>query len=266
MEVITSVKNQKIRNILNLQESSVRKEQNKFIIEGFREIKLALSSDYKIHTLVYCIEISGIFKKNEIIAECKDDPELIEINKYVFEKLAYRENKDGLIAIAEFKTLSLEQIKLSESPLIIVLESVEKPGNLGAILRTADAANVDAVIVCDTKTDFYNPNTIRSSLGCVFSQQVVSTESKQVIYWLKEKNIKIRITYISENSKPYYDIAFQEPTAIVLGSEAFGLSDIWVSASDEQIIIPMYGKIDSLNVSVSCAIVLFEALRQRKKA
>lgn len=263
MELITSVKNQKIKDILKLQDYGARKDQNKYIIEGFREISFAIKCEHLIDSLIFCSDIINEKEVENLISKCRERPEVININRYVFEKIAYRDHKDGLIAVAESRTLKLEEIKLSNYPLIIILESVEKPGNLGAILRSADAANADAVIICEPKTDFFNPNTIRSSLGCVFNKQVVSAESANVVRWLKEKKIKICITYISKTSKPYFEINLCEPIAIVLGSEAFGLTDIWVSASDEQIIIPMNGEIDSLNVSVSCAIVLFEALRQR---
>ena len=263
MEIITSVKNQKIKYILDLQESSFRKKENKFIVEGFREISQAISSGFKILSLVFCSEIIGEKRKSEIQELLTNTPEQIEINKYVFERLAYRENKDGLIALVDAKTINLEQIKLSPNPLVIVLESVEKPGNLGAILRTADAANVDAVIVCDTKTDIYNPNIIRSSLGCVFTKQVACCTADQALTWLKEKRIKIKSAAISDKAINCYTSNFKESCAIALGSEAFGLNEHWLKNSDEIIMIPMNGTIDSMNVSVSCAILVYEAVRQR---
>lgn len=266
MEIITSLKNQKIKFILSLQESRVRKAENKFIIEGFREIKLAISSGYNIYTLVFCSEIAGEIKIKEIVESLKNTPEQIEINKYIFDKLAYRDNKDGLLAIVEARSITLDEIKLSSSPLIIVLESVEKPGNLGAILRTADAANVDAVIVCDTKTDIFNPNIIRSSLGCVFTKQIVCCTSDQALTWLKAKKIKIKSAALSNKAINCYASNFKESCAIAMGSEAFGLNEQWLENSDEIIMIPMNGKIDSMNVSVSCAILIFEAVRQRNNA
>jgi len=158
---------------------------------------------------------------------------------------------------------SLEKIKLSQNPLIIVLEAVEKPGNLGAILRTADAAGADAILVCDPLTDIFNPNTIRSSLGCVFSVPVVACSSHEAIHWLKSKSIQIFTTYL-EASINYLDANYTQPTAIVSGTESTGLSQQWINAADQNLIIPMLGIADSLNVSVSTAIVLFEALRQRR--
>ncbi len=180
----------------------------------------------------------------------------------VFEKVAYRENTEGVIAVARPKFHSFDSLKLQKNPLLIILESVEKPGNLGAVLRTAEAAAVDAVIVCDPLTDIYNPNVIRSSLGCVFSVPIVVCRNQDAIQYLKEKNIR---TYAAElKASKRYDLTdFTQPAAIVLGTEATGLTDEWISAADEKIIIPMLGSHDSLNVSASAAIIVFEALRQR---
>ena len=185
-----------------------------------------------------------------------------KVSVEVFNKMAYREESDGLIALSRPKDLSLNKVILSTNPFVILLESVEKPGNLGAILRTADAANVDAVIVCDPKTDVYNPNTIRSSIGCVFTRQVVACTSQDALKWLKQNNFCV---FASEPvaSESYYIADFKKPTAIVLGSEADGLSEFWISNADQRIKIPMKGYSDSLNVSVSAAILTFEAMRQR---
>jgi TrmH family RNA methyltransferase len=190
------------------------------------------------------------------------DKLLIPVSKDVFDKIAIRENSGGVIAVAEMSVHGLEQIKLGTTPLVLILEAVEKPGNLGAILRTADAAGVDAVICCDPQTDFYNPNVIRSSLGCVFTTQIASAGSEETIAWLKANSIPIYCTYLKA-STPYDQIDYTKPCAIVMGTEATGLSDVWVRNSISNIIIPMQGKIDSMNVSTSCAVVVFEARRQR---
>jgi RNA methyltransferase, TrmH family len=168
----------------------------------------------------------------------------------------------GVVALAKPKKISFETLKLSQNPLLLVLEKVEKPGNLGAILRTADAANVDAVIICDPQTDIYNPNVIRSGIGCVFTKQVVACSNKECIAFLKEKGISIFSTALTA-SKPYTEINFTVAAAIVMGTEATGLTQEWLENSTQNIIIPMLGEIDSMNVSVSAAIVVFEALRQR---
>ena len=187
---------------------------------------------------------------------------MIPVSKEVFDKIAVRENSGGVIVVAEMKAHRLEDLKLSENPLILVLESVEKPGNLGALLRTADAAGVDAVIICDPQTDFYNPNVIRSSIGCVFTQPVASSTSVEAIDWLKRHHIKIFCAYL-QSSQPYHQIDFKQRSAIVMGTESTGLTEEWVKSSDSNIIIPMFGKIDSMNVSTSAAVLVFEAVRQR---
>ncbi|MCK6618737.1 MAG: RNA methyltransferase, partial [Cyclobacteriaceae bacterium] len=187
---------------------------------------------------------------------------IARVTKPVFDKIAVRENSGGVIAVAEMKLHGLDQLRLSKKPLVLVLEAVEKPGNLGAILRTADAAGVDAVICCDPLTDFYNPNVIRSSLGCVFTNQLASATSEDTIRWLKKNELAIYCTYL-KSSKPYTAVDFTKPCAIVMGTEATGLSEIWITHSDTNIIIPMHGKIDSMNVSTSAAVVVFEARRQR---
>ena len=167
-----------------------------------------------------------------------------------------------MIAVAEQKIHRLENIKLSTNPLLLILEAVEKPGNLGAVLRTADAAAVDAVIICDPQTDFYNPNVIRSSVGCVFTNQLAAVSSEEAIAWLKKNQIQIFCTSL-QASKPYHLVDYTKPCAIVMGTESTGLSEIWTKNSNTNIIIPMRGKIDSMNVSNATAVVVFEALRQR---
>jgi TrmH family RNA methyltransferase len=166
------------------------------------------------------------------------------------------------VAVAEQKRHSLANIRLRKNPIILVLESVEKPGNLGALLRTADAANLDAVIICDPQTDFYNPNVVRSSIGCIFTTPIASATSEETIGWLKENNIRLFATHL-QASRPYFEIDFTKPSAIIMGTEATGLSEQWVRAADAAIIIPMQGKIDSMNVSTAAAVIVFEATRQR---
>jgi len=256
---ITSTQNPKIKSLLALEKPRERRKQQLFIIEGKKEIQFALEAGYKIGNLFFCDELIA---PTELTSLGIQDKLLIPVSKEVFDKIAIRENSGGVIAVAEMKVHGLEQITLSKNPLLLVLESVEKPGNLGAILRTADAAGVDAVICCDPQTDFYNPNVIRSSLGCVFTTQIASAGSEETIAWLKKNAIHIYCTYLKA-SKPYDQTDFTGPCAIVMGTEATGLSDVWVRNSTANIIIPMQGKIDSMNVSTSCAVVVFEARRQR---
>jgi RNA methyltransferase, TrmH family len=257
--LITSPQNPKIKNILALEKARERRNQNVLIIEGIKELSLAILANYKVNSVFFCPDI---IDENELLGIVKHEQLLIPVQKAVFEKIAYRESTGGIIAVAEQKVHHLDQIKLSAQPLVLVLESVEKPGNLGAILRTADAAGVDAVIICDPQTDFYNPNVIRSSVGCVFTNQVAAATSAETLAWLHQNQIKIFNTYL-QASKPYHQVDFTVPCAIVMGTESTGLSDLWVKNGDTNIIIPMQGKIDSMNVSTAAAVVVFEAKRQR---
>ena len=256
---ITSTQNPKVKSLLALETPRERRKQQLFIIEGKKEISMALEAGYKIGNLFFCDEIIGV---DEIPASLKDDKLLIPVSKEVFDKIAVREGTGGMIAVAEMRVHSLDQLTLSSNPLVLILEGVEKPGNLGAILRTADAANVDAVIICDPHTDLYNPNVIRSSLGCVFTKQVASATSEETIAWIQKNNISIFCTYLKA-SQPYHTVDYKKPSAIIMGTEATGLTDVWVENSTANIIIPMLGKIDSMNVSTAAAVVVFEARRQR---
>lgn len=258
-EIIVSPSNPRIKNVLKLKEkSSERKAQDLIVVEGLREIKMAKGNHFEIKTLFVC---DAIYQKRnkEILSNIHH---LVRVSKEVFEKISYRENSDGLLACVQPTHLHFADLKLSANPLLVILESVEKPGNLGAILRTVDAANLDAVIICDPKTNIYNPNVIRSSIGCVFSKQVLTADSDAVIKFLRERKIKSYSAALTAK-KLYTEIDLKIPCAIVFGTEAEGLSDKWLNSSDEQIKIPMLGKVDSLNVSASCAVIIYEAVRQR---
>ena len=185
------------------------------------------------------------------------------ISKDLYAKVAYREGTEGIIAEVRAKTLRLADLRLSPKPLVMVLESVEKPGNLGAVLRSADAAGADAVIICDPLTDLWNPNLIRASIGAVFTVPVVCCSSEEAIAFLKSQGIRI-LTAQLQDSSPYYDVDMTCGTAIIMGTEATGLTGVWREAADAHILIPMLGRLDSLNVSVSAAILLYEAVRQRQ--
>ena len=189
---------------------------------------------------------------------------IFEVTPEIYEKIAYRGSTEGVIAEVRSKEMHLSGLKLKENPLVVVLESVEKPGNLGAVLRSADAAGADAVIVCDPLTDLYNPNLIRASLGGIFSVPTVACTSEEAIKWLKGNDIQI-LTAQLQDSSYYYDTDMKRGTAIVMGTEATGLTDAWRKAADAHILIPMLGRLDSLNVSASAAILLFEAVRQRRQ-
>ena len=258
---ITSLQNSFIKEILSLQEKSrSRKQSGLFCIEGKREISLAIKGSYKLHKILFCDEI---FHSNELNQYNFNGAEIIKISKEVYQKIAHRDSTEGIIAIAETKALKLRNISFkNRNPLILVAEAPEKPGNIGALLRTADAANIDAVLIANPKTDMYNPNIIRSSVGCLFTNQIGVGSSSEIIDFLKENKVNIFCAALTA-SKSYVNVNFTQPCAIVVGTEAVGLSDTWLKNSTQNILIPMEGQIDSLNVSVSAAILLFEAKRQR---
>ena len=271
-EILTSAQNPRIKQLMQLQQkSSTRRKLGLFVVEGQREIMHCISSGYKIQTAFYCPTIVNatdtetLHRSNadvdsaQLLAAAEDR---VEVSPELYDKIAYRGGTEGIIATVCEKSFSLNDLKLSESPLLIVVEQVEKPGNLGAILRSADAGGADAVIVCDPLTDIHNPNLIRSSIGAIFSVPCVTCTSDDCIRFLKEHKIQI-LTAQLQDSKLYYDTSMDGPTAIVMGTEATGLTPQWRKAADAHIRIPMLGKLDSLNVSVSAAILLFEAVRQR---
>jgi TrmH family RNA methyltransferase len=259
MPLITSVQNPRIKQILKLDKAHERRAQQLFTIEGRRELSLAVADGYAIQEVLVCEDLLSA-EGRSLISSLSVPVE--PVSKFVFEKLAYREQSDGIIALATPRRLQLPDIRLSVTPFVIVLEAVEKPGNLGAILRTADAAQVDAVIVCDPQTDIYNPNTIRSSIGCVFTQQIAVCTSLEALRWLERSNICVYAAELTA-AEWYHQSDFTQPSAVVMGTEADGLTDFWLNNAHHRIKIPMRGSIDSLNVSVSTAIITFEAMRQR---
>ena len=272
-ESITSAQNPKFKNLLLLQEKSkARREQGLFVVEGRRELQHCLEAGFQVRTLFVCPEIAGDRWPVGVGHDGKDGLDspvipgltrnLIEIPEALYRKAAYREGTEGIIAEVECRERRLEDLALTENPLVVVLESVEKPGNLGAVLRSADAARADAVIVCDPLTDLYNPNLIRASLGGIFTVPTVAASSEETIAWLQARGIRI-LTAQLQDSSWYYDVDMTVGTALVMGTESTGLTDIWRRAADAHIRIPMLGRLDSLNVSVSAAILLFEAVRQR---
>ena len=261
VDTITSAQNAKIKNLLALQEKSKeRKKQNLFVVEGRRELLHCVEAGYVPFTIFFCPEIISEADFNEIAERC--DCQFIEIPQHLYDRVAYRGGTEGVIAELHCKDMSLEALNLKENPVVVVLESVEKPGNLGAVLRSADASGVDAVIVCDPLTDMYNPNLIRSSIGAFFTVPVAAATSEDTIKWLKDKGIRIYTAQL-QDSEWYYDTDMKGGTAIVMGTEATGLTAAWRMAADAHFKIPMLGRLDSLNVSVSAAILMYEAVRQR---
>lgn len=254
-EYITSSANPKFKRLIALlQKSSERRESALFTVEGVREISHCIEAGYKPDCIFFCPDIVS----EETLPQCRH----FALSAGLYAKAAYREGTEGAIGVFQAIEHPLSSLHLKDNPLIAVLESVEKPGNLGAVLRTCDAAGADALIICDPRTDLYNPNLIRASIGAVFTVPTAVCTTAQAITFLKSKGIRI-LTAQLQDSSLYYDCPMTKGTAIVMGTEATGLSDQWRQAADAHIRIPMLGKLDSLNVSVSAAILLYEAVRQR---
>jgi len=258
MNFISSKDNPLFKKIIKLEKSRERRKTGLFVIEGKKEVLMAIRNGFEITDL--------IFAENVLLRDSEEKvfdsiPNKVEFATPLFNQIAYRGELSECVALAKLPELDLESIKLSKNPLVVVLESVEKPGNLGAILRTADACAADAVIVCDALSDFFNPNVIRSSVGTVFCVNKASAEKEDVKLWLQKKGFTIFTTFI-ENAKPYFQADFSGPNAIVLGTEADGLTHFWRKPEHQNIVIPMKGQNDSLNVSVAAAIIMMEA---RKK-
>ena len=240
------------------EKAKARQQTGTFLIEGQKEISLAFKGGYEIETILFYPEICS---ENEL-RKWSSSAELIQITKEIFEKLAYRDTTEGVIGIAKSKDLNLSKLKLSPNPLILIAEAPEKPGNIGALLRTADAAKLDAVIIANPKGDLYNPNVVRSSIGCLFTNQIATGTTTEIISFLKEHKIAIYCATL-QNANSYTAEDYTIPSALVVGTEATGLSQEWRDAATKNVIIPMQGEIDSMNVSVSAAILIFEAKRQR---
>ena len=254
-EYITSSANPKFKRLIALlQKSSERRESALFTVEGVREIFHCIEAGYKPDCIFFCPDIVS----EETLPQCRH----FALSAGLYAKAAYREGTEGAIGVFQAIEHPLSSLHLKDNPLIAVLESVEKPGNLGAVLRTCDAAGADALVICDPRTDLYNPNLIRASIGAVFTVPTAVCTTAQALTFLKSKGIRI-LTAQLQDSSLYYDCPMTKGTAIVMGTEATGLSDKWRQAADAHIRIPMLGKLDSLNVSVSAAILLYEAVRQR---
>ncbi len=266
VKYISSTQNLLIRKVLLLQEKSkLRREGNLFVIDGWKETKMAIDNGFIVET-IFCqqsiVHSQQFLEIKDTIDYQRPSIECIEVSDEVFDKISYRGNTSKVVALAHPKETRLSDLELSGNPLIVVLDGIEKPGNVGAILRTADAAGVDAVICCDTQTDIYNPNIIRSSVGCVFTKQMVVVTKEACLKYLQEHHISVFTTSLKA-AKNYLEADYKKPSAFVFGTEAEGVNVFWEENATANIIIPMRGQNDSLNVSNAVAVVLFEALRQR---
>ncbi|MBF0330769.1 MAG: RNA methyltransferase [Candidatus Omnitrophica bacterium] len=264
IEKISSLQNAGIKRVVRLRTKKSREARGLTIVEGNREVRQAFLAGLRFHSVYICRE--GVYHVDEALAKELLDArvKIYDTGCAVFGKMSYGDRVDGILGLVERPEVTLENLKLSANPLIVVMEGVEKPGNLGAVLRTCDGAGVEALIVCDEKTDIYNPNVIRASLGAVFAVQTVSCTNKEAVEFLRMKGVKT-FAAVVQAKEFYYDKDLSGPCAIVMGSEQDGLSDLWRRSADDAVRIPMCGKVDSLNVSVSAAVMVYEALRQRGK-
>lgn len=267
-EEITSLQNPKLKKAVKLADRKERNETGLFLIEGYRELKRASDSGVVVQTLFICPKLFLGSNEDALIEQIrKAGAEIILCNEQVFQKLSYRDRPDGLVAIAVQMQRPLRdliaQLASKKDPFLIIAEAIEKPGNLGTILRSADAAGVDGVIVCDRCTDIYNPNVVRASVGTLFTIPVVEASSAETLLWLQERKIKV-VAATPSAKEEFTDANLTGGVAIAVGTEQLGLSEVWMQASDLKVRIPMHGVADSLNVATATTLLLYEVVRQRK--
>lgn len=267
-EAITSLQNPKIKKAVKLCDRRERNETGLFLIEGYRELSRAFNGGVSVQTLFICPEFFLGSNENTLVEEFrKTGTEIILCNESVFAKLSYRDRPDGLVAIAIQMRRPLmdlvAKLATKKDPFLIIAEAIEKPGNLGTILRSADAAGVDGVIVCDRCTDIYNPNVVRASVGTLFTIPVVEATSAETLLWLQEREIKV-VAATPSAKEEFTDAELSGPVAIAVGTEQLGLTEQWMNSSDIKVRIPMHGIADSLNVATATTLLLYEVVRQRR--
>ena len=261
--LITSLQNPRVKQVVKLRDRRERQRERRWLVEGQAELALALASGVCPETVFLCPELSAEAPDQGLVARLgQAGVEMIEVTRPVFEKMAYREGPDGWLALVPSLERRLDELAVSSAPLLLVAEAVEKPGNLGALLRSADAAGVEGVIVCDPTTDVGNPNVIRSSKGTLFSVPVVEAPSAEALGWLRRH--KIRVAAATPQAQVIYTQAdWRGAVAVVVGTEKEGLSPLWLEAADVAVRIPMRGRVNSLNVATAATLLIYEALRQR---
>lgn len=269
-DIITSTQNPKIKQVYRLRERSERDETGLFLIEGFRELKRAAGGGIYFEALFICPEFFLGENEPALIAEIRETgAEIFLCAPNVFEKISYRDRPDGLVGVARQMRLGIQdlasKVMKDKNPFLLVAEAIEKPGNLGSMLRSADAVGVDGVIVCDRCTDIYNPNVVRASVGTLFTQSVVEAKGVETLHWLREHGIKI-VAATPSAKQEFTEADLTGPIALVVGTEQLGLTEGWMHACDIQVRMPMLGVADSLNVATAATLLLYEVLRQRKRA
>jgi TrmH family RNA methyltransferase len=263
---ITSLQNPRLKDLVRLQKRPYRDERGVVVVEGYREVKRMLDNGRRPLALFFAPAFYQGVNEPEIVRRCAEaGAELFECSADAFRKVAYRDRPEGLIALTPQVHRRLDELALPDRPLVVVAQAIEKPGNLGSLLRSADAAGAHAVIVCDRCTDIHNPNVVRSSIGTLFSVPVVEAASEETLAWLRARGVRV-VAASPHAEREYTECDMTRGIAIVVGTEKFGLSDRWLSAADERVRIPMLGQIDSLNVAAATTLLLYEAVRQRRTA
>lgn len=265
---ITSVQNPKLKQAVWLHERRERDKTGLFLIEGYRELLRATDVDWSVESVFVCPELFLGSNENALIARlAKKGAKVFACSESVFRKLSYRDRPDGLVGVAKQHHRTLQDLqdllKSKKNPFLVIAEAIEKPGNLGTILRSSDAVGIDALIVCDKCTDIFNPNVVRASVGTLFSVPVIEATSKETLTWLKERGISILAATPAAKNE-FTQVGMTGPLAIAVGTEQLGLSPIWMEQADLQVSIPMNGIADSLNVAMATTLLLYEALRQRQ--
>jgi TrmH family RNA methyltransferase len=260
---ISSAQNGRVKAVVKLRNRRERDKQGLYIVEGYRALSRGLNYGIKLKELYFCPKyFLGENEKDLINRHRQNGAQIVEVTDSVFDKMAYRDRPEGLLGIAPQFHLGLDDLELSENPFLLIGEAIEKPGNLGTMLRSADATGTEALIVCDRCTDIFNPNVVRASTGCLFSVPTFEAGSDEVIGWLKEKGIKI-LAATPHTDNMYTDVDMTGPIAIAVGTEQYGLSDKWMEQADLKVKIPMLGQADSLNVATATTILMYEVIRQR---
>ncbi len=261
--IITSAKNSRVAAAAKLRRRKHRDRQGRTIVDGAREVARALDSGVDVAEIFCCPRLCATAESKRLLERITSRPtDAYEVAESVFEKLAFGDRAEGIVAVIATPPTSLERLDLPAQPLVAVLESLEKPGNLGAVIRSADGANVSAVIAAEDQTDLYNPNTIRASLGTIFHTPVAAAPADEVLAWLRQRQLTIYAARVGDGEL-YTNADLTCPAAIVLGAEATGLSNVWQGEGITTIRLPMCGAGDSLNVSAAAAVLFYEALRQR---
>ena len=263
METIVSLQNQRVKQAIKLRDRRGRDKQQRLIIDGVREIRRAISANLVWSEAFICEESLAADAMNLVGDLERCGAEIVHVSSQVFAKLAFGQRSEGVVALARVPQRTLDGLELPPDPIIAVLENIEKPGNVGAILRSADAAGISAVILADPRTDLFNPNTIRASQGAVFTLPTATATSAEVLSWLREEEFKLFSARVDAKAE-YVCVSYKPPCAIVLGNEAEGISSAWRGEDLTPIRLPMLGNVDSLNVSVTAGVLFYEAWRQQR--